>query len=161
VFLVALLAAMGCGETGATSSAERQPAPEFYLERLGGGSVQLSALRGRTVILDFWATWCPPCEFQVPELNAFFDAHREEGDVEVLGISVDTDGADVIGAWVAEKEVRYPVLMGDEDLARRYGAIGFPTLIIVSPSGAIDSVHVGLIESAELEAALSRLRASG
>jgi thiol-disulfide isomerase/thioredoxin len=112
------------------------------------------------VILDFWATWCPPCEFQVPELNAFLEAHRGEPDVEVWGISVDTDGTDVVGAWAEEKGVRYRILMGDEDLARRYGALGFPTLIVVSPDGSVDSRHVGIIEIDDLEAALAEQRES-
>jgi thiol-disulfide isomerase/thioredoxin len=137
---------------------ESEIAPEFTLERLEGGEVTLSDLRGKTVIIDFWATWCPPCEFQVPELNAFYDAHQASGEVEVLGISVDTEGPDVVGQWTTEKEVRYPILMGNEDLARRYGALGFPTLVIISPDGSIDSRHVGLIEREQLEEALERQR---
>jgi len=145
---------------GVAAEKKLELAPDFTLVDLQGGAVALADLRGKTVILDFWATWCPPCEFQVPELNAFYDAHRDDVDVEVLGISVDTDGPDVVGKWVDEKEVRYRILMGDEDLARRYGAMGFPTLVIVSPDGSVDSRHVGLIEVADLEAALARQRDS-
>ena len=108
------------------------------------------------MIIDFWATWCPPCEFQVPELNAFYEAHREDPGVAVIGISVDTYGPEVVSAWVAEKKVRYGFGFGDEDLPRRYGALGFPTLVIVSPDGTVDSRHVGLIETADLEEALAR-----
>ena len=150
-----------------TDAAERQaaaakplgPAPAFELRALGGeGRTALASLRGKTVVLDFWATWCPPCEFQVPELNAFFDAHREDSDVAVFGISIDVDPDEVVEAWTAEKGVRYPILMGSEDLARRYGAIGFPTLVVITPEGQIDERHVGLIEVADLERALERQR---
>jgi thiol-disulfide isomerase/thioredoxin len=146
------------GEAAPAAEAEspREIAPEFTLTDLDGREVELTALRGRTVILDFWATWCPPCEFQVPELNAFYEAHRGDSSVEVIGISVDTDGPEVVSAWVEEKKVRYRIAIGDEDLARRYGAIGFPTLVIVAPDGTVDSRHVGLIETADLEEALAR-----
>jgi peroxiredoxin len=143
----------GAGGNAVPSS---EMAPDFTLDLLRGGSVTLSDLRGKVVVIDFWATWCPPCEFQVPELNSFYEDHRASGQVEVLGISVDTDGPDVVGEWTSEKEVRYPILIGDEALARQFGAVGFPTLIIVAPDGSIDSRHVGLIERQELEDALAR-----
>lgn len=173
VRLAALLwlaaALVGCSEPGARVAAgsaeaadeERVMAPDFTLEGLDGQSVRLADLRGKTVIIDFWATWCPPCEFQVPELNAFHAAHAAEGDVAVLGISVDVEGPEVVGRWASEKKVGYPVLLEGEDLARRYGAMGFPTLYIIAPDGTIDSQHVGLIEVGDLEAALSKLRAGG
>jgi len=157
--LVACALLAGCSQSTGDAESEAELAPDFSLPKLGADErVELAALRGKTVIIDFWATWCPPCEFQVPELNAFYEAHLEEGDVEVLGISVDTEGPEVVGAWAAEKQVRYPILLGSDDLARRYGAVGFPTLIVVTPEGTVDSRHVGLIERAELEEALGRQR---
>ena len=146
------------GVEAAGSSGE--DAPDFTLPGLSGDTTTLSALRGKTVIIDFWATWCPPCEFQVPELNAFYETHGPSGDVEVLGISVDTEGPEVVEKWSTEKDVRYPVLLGDEALARRYGAVGFPTLVIVDPEGNIESRHVGLIEVADIEDAFERIRSA-
>jgi len=163
--VVALLAlATACSpdasapEPGA-GDATPKAAPAFTLPRLDGGEpVSLESLRGKTVVLDFWATWCPPCEFQVPELNRFYDAHRGDSDVRVFGISVDTEGPEVVRAWVAEKDVRYPILLGGERLARQYGAIGFPTLYVVGPDGLVRDQHVGLIETATLEATLAAQR---
>lgn len=153
----------GCfGERREEPPAEPRVAPEFTLETLsGGGSISLSDLRGKIVVIDFWATWCPPCEFQVPELNRFFDAHSSDSDVAVYGISVDTEGREVVLEWVLQKDVRYPILMGGEDLARRYGAVGFPTLVVIAPDGTIHSQHVGLIEIDDLEEALTEQRADG
>ena len=158
LLLAWLLLAIGCDAGAPDGEAEpaAESAPEFTLEQLDGEPVSLAALRGKTVIIDFWATWCPPCEFQVPELNAFYEDHKDSGKVAVLGVSVDTDGPDVVREWTTEKGVSYPILLGGEDLARRYGAMGFPTLVIVDPEGHIDSRHVGLIERDQLEEALTR-----
>ena len=130
---------------------ERVAAPDFTLKDVNGKNVRLSDFRGKTLVIDFWATWCPPCVFQVPELNALYEAHLETGDVAVVGVSVDVDGVEVVGPWVKEQGVKYPILMGDEDLARKFGVLGFPTLVLITPSGEIDSLHVGLIEAKELE----------
>lgn len=157
---------LGCGESapaGATGeaapeSSDARLAPDFTLESLDGGTVRLADLRGKTVVIDFWATWCPPCEFQVPELNAFWQAHKDDGDVAVLGISVDVEGPDVVRAWAEEKDVQYPILVDGEDLARSFGALGFPTLYIITPEGHVETEHVGLIEVSDLETALARQR---
>ena len=146
----------------AESAAPFKLAPAFRLERLNGGAVDLVALRGKTVVIDFWATWCVPCEAQVAELNAVYDAHQEADDVKILGISIDTLGAQVVGDWVHEKGVRYPVLMGSMDLLQAYAADGnaggVPLLVIVGPDGSIDSRHSGSITRSDLEAALARER---
>lgn len=160
VGLIALLACTPESDVDPAAPAAAEPAPTFTLKTLAGGEpVSLESLRGKTVVLDFWATWCPPCEFQVPELNRFYEAHRGDSDVAVFGISIDVEGTDVISAWVSEHEVRYPILLGDEALARKYGAVGFPTLYVVAPDGTLAEQHVGLIESATLEAAVAARRA--
>jgi len=122
ILLGALLVACS-GEEPSAGTPPPRPAPDFTLKRLDGDAVTLSDLRGKTVVIDFWATWCPPCEFQVPPLNAL-----------------------------------YEVLIGDEGLARRFGAMGFPTLVVVAPDGRIHSQHIGLIEQEELEQELAKLR---
>ncbi|MEE9607224.1 MAG: TlpA disulfide reductase family protein [Myxococcota bacterium] len=136
----------------ATAEAEqRRLAPDFTIPDLDGNPVSLSQFRGKTVVVDFWATWCPPCIFQVPELNAFWEAHKDRGDVAVLGVAVDVEGVEVVAPWVAEQSVRYTILLGSERLANEFGVLGFPTLAVVAPDGTIDSLHVGLIERDELE----------
>lgn len=171
------LVAIGCTESteevqaGSPASAHSNPpepaapfelAPTFALERLDGGTIDLAALRGKTVVIDFWATWCVPCEAQVAVLNAVYDAHQEADDVKILGISIDTLGAQVVGDWVHEKGVRYPVLMGSMDLLQAYvadgNAGGVPLLVIVGPDGSIDSRHLGSVTRDDLEAALARER---
>ena len=162
--LVLALASCAPDESGGSSrgnGANSPVAPDFTLLDLEGRPVSLADFRGKTVVIDFWATWCPPCIFQVPELNEFWRDHRESGEVVVLGVAVDVEGAEVVAPWVAEQNVEYAILIGDEDLAREFGAMGFPTLAIVRPDGRLDSLHVGLIEKAELEEIVAPLRALG
>jgi peroxiredoxin len=165
--LAALLAA-ACGPSGneggasggddASAEEARELAPDFTLDDLSGTPVRLEELRGKVVVLDFWATWCPPCEFQIPILNQVYEAHREAGDVEILGISVDTEGPDAVQEYIAKHQAVYPILMGSESLARTFGAPGFPSLIVVDPSGRIAEVHVGLIEAPELEEVIAGIQ---
>ena len=161
-------AALACsGETNGSGDSPtraeapaREEAPDFSLESLDGEVVALSDFRGKTVIVDFWATWCAPCEFQVPELNAFWQDHIDDGDIAVFGISVDVGGVEVVRPWTEERNVSYPILLGDDGLARRFGALGYPTLVIIRPDGTVDSRHVGLIERSSLEEAVERQRAA-
>lgn len=126
-------------------------AVDFTLPDLDGADVNLADHRGKVAIVDFWATWCPPCLFQVPELNKLDAAHAEAGDLAVIGVSVDVEGVEVVRPWVAENQVGYSIVLGDERLAREFGAVGFPTLAVVRPNGTIHSLHVGLVEYDELE----------
>ena len=153
----------GCSAESGDDSAgagPKQPgaAMDFTLPDLAGNSVHLADFRGKTVILDFWATWCPPCIFQVPELNKFWAAHKDAGDVMVIGVAVDVEGAEIVSPWAEEQGIAYPIAIGSEELARDFGAVGFPTLVIVKPDGRIDSLHVGLIESDELEALVAAVQ---
>ncbi len=151
----------GDATAGAGAGAEqRRLAPDFTIPDLDGNPVSLSQFRGKTVVVDFWATWCPPCIYQVPELNAFWEAHKDRGDVAVLGVAVDVEGAEVVAPWVAEQSVRYTVLLGSERLANEFGVLGFPTLVLITPSGKIESLHVGLIEAEELEELVAPLASS-
>ena len=158
--LVVCLVAVACSGSE-SGEVEAAVAPEFTLPDLSGEAVTLSQFRGKTVVIDFWATWCPPCIFQVPELNKFWEANHEAGDVAVLGVAVDAEGASVVAPWVEEQGVQYPILIGSEELAKQFGALGFPTLVIVKPDGTIDSLHVGLIELADLERILADHRVAG
>ena len=134
-------------------------APEFTLPDLFGNPVSLVDHRGRTVVVDFWATWCAPCARQIPVLNAFQAAHYRE--VAVFGIAVDDEGVDVVARYASEHDIQYPVLVGSESLAREYGAFGYPSLFVIAPDGTIAANHVGVITEGELEEALVAAAARG
>lgn len=156
---LALAIALGAALLGCERGASDRPgpmAPEFSLESLGGETLTLEDFRGQTLVIDFWATWCAPCLAQIPILNRFWSEQGET--VAVLGVSVDADGRDAVEGFLERTPIEYPVLFGDEALARSYGAPGFPALAVVDASGRIDSLHVGLITPTDLEAAVAAAR---
>jgi thiol-disulfide isomerase/thioredoxin len=155
---LALLLATACDPVEAVPGAERgearEPAPEFTLEKLGGGELALADLRGRPVLVDFWATWCGPCEKSIPVLVEF--QKKYAGRVQVLGVSVDWE-REAVPPFVEEHRMNYPVLFGDESLALDYGAPGFPALFVLDAEGQITEAHVGVATLPELEAAVAPL----
>ncbi len=133
-----------------------EPATEFELDRAFGGQVTLEELRGRTVLLDFWATWCPPCVLEVPELNAFYVEHRGSG-VEVVAISVDTGNRQSVEKWIDERGLRYPVAFGTPELAQAYGVSGLPYHLLIGPDGSIlERLPPGYHDHQELNELLAR-----
>jgi peroxiredoxin len=148
------------GVEAAALAAGGTMAPDFALPDLAGNTVTMASLRGKLVVVDFWATWCPPCLFQIPILNSVQSHHRDAG-VVVIGVAVDVEGGEVVKPFAEENDIEYTVLLGDDGLARKFGARGFPALAIVAPDGRIDSVHVGLIEEADLDQAIARILGVG
>lgn len=113
-----------------------EPAPEFDLELLSGGRVTLADHAGKLLLVDFWATWCPPCVKEVPELNAV-RAHYAGQDVSVLAIAIDPTEHDKLGDWSREHGVDYPIALGSIELAQEYGAFHFPYHLLIGPEGRI------------------------
>ncbi|MBK7947677.1 MAG: TlpA family protein disulfide reductase [Deltaproteobacteria bacterium] len=135
---------LGCDPRESTVAEPLGPAPEFALPLLAGGEVELAKLRGRTVILDFWATWCAPCEVQMPILDALWRESSDQGRLMIVGVSVDTDPPASVAKWVEERGFRYPIAFGDQELAMHYGILGFPSLVVIDPEGRIRARHTGV-----------------
>jgi cytochrome c biogenesis protein CcmG/thiol:disulfide interchange protein DsbE len=150
--LAAAFAACSGGETRPAA-----PAPPFTLSDLDGHRVSLADFAGRTVLVDFWATWCEPCAHQIPVLNDFHRGQPADG-VVVLGVSVDAGGRDAVATYAHEHRIEYPVLLGSESLARDYGVPGFPALAVVDAQGRLASLHLGVITPEELRGVVEQAR---
>jgi len=146
----------GCYASSDAEKVEAARAPEFDLIRLNGLPVRLREHQGKTIILDFWATWCAPCEVQMPILNELWN-RRGGPDLLVLGVSMDTRPADEVVAWLKERELGYPIAISDQQLALDYGAWAFPTLVVVDPHGNIYKTHQGVLSRPQLDDLLDQI----
>lgn len=126
-----------------------QPAPDFTLGDLQGRSYTLSQLRGKVVIVNFWATWCPPCRAEMPSMERL---HRElsgEGLV-MLAVNIEKDGRRTVGQFLASTPHSFPILLDEQEMVqRRYGVNKFPESFIIRKDGIIDDKVVGAIDWAE------------
>lgn len=158
---LALVAAAGYAAlkwTVTKDSAARTRAPDFTLVTLDGTTLQSTALRGRVVVIDFWATWCGPCRAEVPELVALQRTFGAKG-VQFVGISMDDDVTPV-RAFYREHHMNYPVALGDAELGERFGGVlGLPVKFVIDREGGIVGRIDGPLDSAALARELKRVLA--
>lgn len=130
--------------TAQKSTSDRKAAPDFTLKDADGQNVKLSDYRGKVVLLNFWATWCGPCQLEIPWFIDFQKEYKSQG-LEVIGVSMDDDGWAVIKPFVAAHKVNYRILLGNDSVTQLYGGIdSLPTTFLIDRSGRIAKVHVGL-----------------
>lgn len=117
-------------------------APDFRLSSLEQGSISLSDYRGRIVLVNFWATWCPPCVEETPGLEKFAEQMRGQG-VTVIGVSVDED-TDALKKFVSQYHLSYPIALDfDRAVANRYGTFKFPETYILDRDGRVAEKIIG------------------
>lgn len=132
-------------------------APDFTLNDLNGKPFSLSQTKGKVVILDFWATWCPPCRMEIPHFESLYNEYKDKG-LEVVGVALDKGGASSVKPFVEENGVTYPVLIGNQDVAARYGGIrGIPTTFLIDREGRIVEKYVGYTDKEVFESAIKKL----
>jgi cytochrome c biogenesis protein CcmG/thiol:disulfide interchange protein DsbE len=138
------------GEVSADSGYES--APSFTLQNINGESVSLSDFSGKVVILDFWATWCPPCKKEIPHFIELYEQYKDKG-CAIVGIALDREGIDIVKPFVQKNAINYPVLLPDGRVAQAYGGINsIPTTFVIDSAGKIRRKYVGYRDKSVFEA---------
>jgi len=132
------------------------PAPALALSQLGGGTVDLTSLRGRPVVVNFWATWCGPCRDEMPELASRWRAHQSTG-LEVLAVnSTDQERGKDVRRFVERLALPFPILLDKRGRMReRYALTTLPTTVFVDSAGVVRAVHAGALGPTQLDHGLS------
>jgi peroxiredoxin len=131
--------------------------PDFTLRTLDGSTLGAEELRGRVTVVNFWATWCPPCRIEIPALQSIHEDYADEGLV-VLGISTDAGGEGAVRPFLEERGVTYPVALADNAVRRAFGGItALPTTFIVDREGVIRHRVFGFFAPPAMRAAVRRL----
>ena len=132
------------------------PAPDFTLSSLDGKKVKLSDFRGKAVLLNFWATWCPPCKVEMPWFEDLQKQYGKDGLV-VLGIAMDDSEPASIAKFASELGVNYQVLLGTDQVSDDYGDVQYlPTTFYISRDGTIVDKMTGLLERKDIEEAVRK-----
>ena len=141
------------GEPGAIGTA----APAFSLPDLDGKTISLADFKGKVVILDFWATWCPPCRAEIPDFVRLQSKYRDQGLV-VVGLSMDEEGAKIVRPFAEEFNVNYTMLIANDQTANDFGGIvGIPTTFVLDRQGRVVKKFVGQAQLKDFEDAIQPL----
>lgn len=133
-----------------------QSVPDFSLKDIRGNTFRMSELKGKVVILDFWATYCGPCQIEIPWFTDIYKRYRAQG-LEVVGVDMGED-LDTVRPFVEKREMNYRVVMGNDDVATQFGGVfGLPTTFIIGRDGKIVSQHVGLVARDTFEEGIKKL----
>lgn len=143
--------------TGAPSGSTGEAANlDLTVKDMNGASVRLADYRGKVIVLNFWATWCGPCEVEIPELVETYAHYKDQG-VVVLGVSID-DSAETLRAYAPQKKMNYPVLLMQDDVDEAYGPIfGVPVTFFIGRDGTISRKHLGPVTKAQVEQEIKAL----
>jgi thiol-disulfide isomerase/thioredoxin len=156
------------GSPASTSAkpVENTSAPDVTFKDLNGKEVSLSEFRGQIVLVNFWATWCGPCRFEIPSLIEFQQKYGDRGFV-VLGVAMDDEGKSVVEPYITKERfdvagkqeaINYPILLGNDAVAEKFGGIiGIPTSYLISRDGKIIKQIIGLVDHDKLAAEIGSL----
>ena len=139
------------------SEGQRQKAPNFTLKDADGNPVNLTDYRGKVVLVNFWATWCGPCEVEIPWFVEFEQKYRDQG-FAVLGLSMDDDGWKAVRPYIASHKINYRVMIASEVVSQQFGDIdSLPTSFVLDRQGRIATNHVGLVDKRDYQNEILKL----
>ncbi|HEV3469709.1 MAG TPA: TlpA disulfide reductase family protein [Pyrinomonadaceae bacterium] len=143
-----VLTFVGCADAGEPAVvAVGSPAPRFRLRALDGRTVESGSLKGRPVVLNFWATWCAPCLQEIPELKGL----AAGGSAQVVGVALDEGGPDAVRRFVEQHGINYTVLLGDEETFTRFDGVGIPYTLLLDSSQRVVKIYRGTTTREALE----------
>ena len=129
----------------------RKPLPEVALTNSKGRSINLSAYKGRVVLLDFWATWCTGCKEEIPWFMEFQDKYNKTG-LTVVGASLDDDGWKSVKPFLQEHKINYRIVIGTFESAKQFGVDkGMPVSVLIDRTGKIADLHPGMVDKNAFE----------
>jgi thiol-disulfide isomerase/thioredoxin len=148
------------------SNGPRPEEPDVTFKNLQGQDVSLASLKGKVVIVNFWATWCEPCRVEIPWMIGFQQKYADKG-FTILGVAMDDEGKSVVAPYVQTTQfdvsghsmtMNYPIVLGNDDIAAKFGGLlGFPTTIVISRDGKVQKRFIGLADEDELEKQIKAL----
>jgi thiol-disulfide isomerase/thioredoxin len=157
------------GTSAADAHGNKPAAPEVTFKDLDGKDVTLASLKGKVVVVNFWATWCDPCREEIPWLIEFQQKYADKG-FTLLGVAMDEEGKPVVQPFVQTTPfnvnghpttMNYPIVLGNDDIASKFGGLlGLPTSIVVSRDGKVEKRYIGSVSKDALEKDIQSLLAS-
>ncbi len=144
-FIVATSLSCSRSEKG-SAGGSADTAPAFVLPTINNAKMSLSEYRGRVVMVEFFASWCPPCQMVAPEIKGIYEKYKDKGFV-VLAVSID-EGPNALPAvshFIKDYGIPYPVLLDDGTVSRKYQVISIPTSFLVDKQGKLRNKHIGLL----------------
>ena len=147
LFIVVIALLAGCKDRGGRPDTA---ASDFSLKDMNGKTVRLSDYKGKVVLLEFWATWCPPCRASVPGLEKLHKAYKDKGLV-LLAVAMDMGGDDEVRSYIKESGITYTVLKGTEDVATKYQVRSIPMMLVLGKDGKIAKRYIGMGSDEDLE----------
>lgn len=147
----------GVPSAGKESMSGRWQAPNFELTDMKGNPLSLSALRGKVVLLDFWATWCPPCVAEIPHFKELHTQYKGRG-FEIVGLSLDEGGEEAVRSFAEKHQLQYPIAPAKHQIAQAYGGIqGIPTTFLIDKKGYVAKKYIGYHDKKDFEQEIQKL----
>jgi peroxiredoxin len=157
------MACLACSPTrtahaqSVSEAKDRKEAPDFALKDVNGKTVKLSDFRGKVVMVDFWATWCGPCQIEIPWFIDFERKYKDQGFV-VIGLAMDDEGWTAVKPFIEQMKMNYRVVIANDRLADLYGGVeALPTTVLIDRDGKVASMHVGLAGKQDFQDAIEKL----